>query len=104
MARTIQAGIDLAEVGAKIGEMTTVANTVISERIALMAKAALDPLTADYTEFSRMLPEKAAAAQQAGVALVDEWWALRRDVGDYMTYVARSMTSGWLRRPAMSRN
>ena len=95
VARTIQAGIDLAEVSAKTGEMTMAANTVTSERIALMAKATLDPLTADYTEFSRMLPEKVAAAQLAGVALVDEWWALQRDVGDYMTYVARSMTSGW---------
>ncbi len=95
VARAIQAGIGLAEVSAKTAEIAMAANTVIGERIALMVKVALDPLTADYTEFSRMLPEKVAAAQQAGVALVDEWWALRRDVGDYMSYVARSMTSAW---------
>lgn len=95
VARAIQAGNDLAEASAKTSEMAMAANTVIGERIVLMAKAALDPLTADYAEFSRMLAEKVAAAQQAGVALVDEWWALRRDFGEYMTYVARSMTSGW---------
>jgi hypothetical protein len=95
VARAIQAGIDLAEVSAKIGEMAMAANTVIGERIVLMTKAALDPLTADYAEFSRMFPEKVAAAQLAGVALVDELCGLRRDVGDYMTYVDRSMMSCW---------
>lgn len=95
VARAMRAGIDLAEVSAKAGEMAVAANTVIGERIALMANAALNPLTADYTELSHMLPEKVAAGQQAGVALVDEWLALRRDVGEYMTYIARSMVSGW---------
>jgi hypothetical protein len=101
VARAVQTGIGLAEVSVKAGDMAMAANTVVGERIALMAKAALDPLTADYTEFSRMLPEKVAAAQQAGVALVDEWWTLQRDIGDYMGYVARSMISGW---PPTSRN
>ena len=91
VARAMQAGVGLAEVSTKTGEIAIAANTVIGERIALMAKAALNPLAADYTEFSRMLPEKVAATQQAGVALVGEWWALRRDFTDYMSYVARSM-------------
>ena len=95
VVRAVQAGVGLAEVSTKTGEIAIAANTVIGERIALMAKAALNPLTADYTEFSRMVPEKVAATQQAGVALVGEWWAFRRDLTDYMSYVARSMTSGW---------
>src|SRR5579884_1071651 len=95
VARAMQAGVDLAEVSAKTVEMAVAANTVIGERVALVAEVARDPLAADYTEFARMFPEKIAAMQQAGVALLDEWRALQRDVGDYMTYVARAMMNGW---------
>ena len=47
-----------------------------------------------YAEFARMLPEKAAATQQACAALLDGAWALQRDPGDYMIYIARTMTDG----------
>jgi hypothetical protein len=57
-----------------------------------MVEAVRNPLVADYNEFARMLPEKVTAIHDAGAALVDEWWALQRDVGDYMIYVARAMT------------
>jgi hypothetical protein len=94
LARVMQAGLDFAEVSTKTGEMAAAANTVIGERVALMTEAARDPLVADYAEFARMLPEKVTATHQAGAALLDGWWALQRDIGDYMVYVARAMTSG----------
>jgi hypothetical protein len=94
MARVMQAGLDFVEVGTKTGEMAAAANTVIGERVALMAKAARNPLTGDYAEFARIIPEKMAAMHQAGAALLDGWWALQRDVGDYVAYVARAMTTG----------
>ena len=94
MARVMQAGLDFAEVSTKTGEMAAAANTVIGERVALLAEAARDPLVADYAEFARVLPEKVTAMHQAGAALLDGWWALQRDVGDYTVYVTRAMTSG----------
>jgi hypothetical protein len=94
IARVMQAGLALAEVSNKTGEMAAAANTVIGERVALMMEAARDPLAADHAEFARMLPEKVTALHQAGAALLDGWWALQRDVGNYMTYVARATTSG----------
>lgn len=94
VARAMQVGLDFAEVSTKAGETASAAGTVIGERVALMVAAALDPLTADYTEFARMLPEKVTAISQAGAGLLDGWWTLQRDVGDYMLYVARAMTTG----------
>ena len=94
LARVMQAGLDFAEVSTKTAEMAVAANTVIGERVALMAEAVRDPLTADYVEFARILPEKATAIHQAGAALLDGWWTLQRDIGDYMIYVARAVTSG----------
>lgn len=100
IARAMQAGLDFAEVSTKTGEMAAAANTVIGERVALMAEAARDPLGTDYAEFARILPEKTAAIHQAGAALLDGWWALQRDIGDYMVYIARKMTSGRLPWPS----
>jgi hypothetical protein len=94
LARVMQAGLDFAEVSTKTVEMAVAANTVIGERVALMAEAVRDPLAADYVEFARILPEKATAIHQAGAALLDGWWTLQRDIGDYMIYVARAVTSG----------
>lgn len=95
VARAMQAGADFAVVSAKTGEMAAAANAVIGERVAMMVEAAQNPRTADYTEFARMLPEKVTAMQQAGTALLDEWWSLRGDIGEYTTYVARVMTEDW---------
>jgi hypothetical protein len=67
---------------------------VIGRRVALMAKAAGNPLAGDYAEFARIIPEKVTAMHQAGAALFDGWWALARDVGDHVAYVARATTSG----------
>ena len=94
MARVMQVGLDFAQVGTKTAEMAAAANTVVGERVALMAEAVRDPLAADYAEFARILPEKATAIHQAGAAMLDGWWTLQRDIGDYMIYVARAVTSG----------
>jgi len=94
MTRAMQAVLDFAEMSTKTGEMATAANTVIGERVAMMAQATRDPLAGDYAEFARMLPEKVTAMHQACAALLDGWWALQRDAGDYTIYLARTMTSG----------
>jgi hypothetical protein len=99
LERAMQIGLELAEVSIKTGEMAVAANTVIAERVALMVEAARDPLAGDYAEFARMLHEKVAAMQEAGVALLDRWWALQRNGCDYTTCAARSLASGWGQSP-----
>ncbi|HLG87381.1 MAG TPA: hypothetical protein VKZ79_09325 [Alphaproteobacteria bacterium] len=93
VARAMQVGLDFAEVSTKAGETASASSTVIGERVALMVAAAWNPLAADCAEFARMLPEKAAAISQAGAGLLGGWWTLHRDVGDYMLYLARVMTT-----------
>jgi hypothetical protein len=93
-ARLVEAGIDLADTSLKTGEMTAAAGSVIGARVALMVAAAQDPLSFDYAEFGRMVPEKVQAFSEAGAALLDEWWSLQRDLGDYMLYLGRAVTSG----------
>jgi hypothetical protein len=44
-----------------------------------MNAAARDPLSGDYAEFGRMVPEKVAAFSRSSVALTEEW---RRAQGD----------------------
>jgi hypothetical protein len=94
VARLMEAGLALADVSLKASEMTAAAGTVIGARGALMAAAAQDPLSADYAELGRMIPEKMEAFSAAGAALVEEAWALQRDIGDYLLYIGRAMTSG----------
>jgi hypothetical protein len=99
VARAMQAGADFIEVSIKTGEMAVAANVVLGERVAMIVEATCSPRTADYTEFTHMLPEKVTAMQQAGVALLDEWWSLQGDIGDYMTYVTQVIIGDWRPSP-----
>jgi len=94
IARAMEAALDLADVILKAGEMTTAAGAVIGTRVWMIAAAQQDPLNADHAELGRMLPEKVQAFSEAGAAVVEEWSALSRDVGDYMLYLGRAMTTG----------
>src|SRR5690348_3645492 len=93
-ARLVEAGIDLADTSLKTGEMTAAAGSVISARVALMVAAAQDPLSFDYAELGRMVPEKVQAFSEAGTALFEEWWSLQSDLGEYMLYLGRAVMSG----------
>jgi hypothetical protein len=90
----MQAALDFAEVTLKAGETTSAAGAVIGARSGIISAAIRDPLHADHAEIRRIIPEKMRAISESGVAVLEEWWALARDVGDYMAYVAGAMTSG----------
>jgi hypothetical protein len=92
VTRAMKAAFDLAEVTVKALETVSAAGVVIGARAGVIAAAQQDPLNADHAELGRMLPEKVTAFSQAGAAIAEEWWALQRDVGNYMLYLGRSMT------------
>jgi hypothetical protein len=94
IARAMQAALDVADIGVKATEMTTAAGSVIRERVGMMTAVHCNPLTADYAELGRMIPEKMDAFSEAGAAVFDEWLALHRDVGDYMLFLGRTIMSG----------
>ena len=54
----------------KTSELAIAAHRVIGKRMALGAKATIDPLDADHAELARILPEKVAAFSEAGIALL----------------------------------
>jgi len=100
ITRTMQAALDLAEVTVKAGETISAAGAVIAARFGIMSAALRDPLNADHAELGRMLPEKMRAFAESGAAVIEEWWALNRDVWAYARYLARATTTG--RAPSAS--
>jgi hypothetical protein len=61
----------LAQAGWKTGEMMQASADVIGSRCQSMAEASRNPVTGDYAELGRMVPEKLDAFSRAG------WAALR---------------------------
>lgn len=61
----------LAQAGWKTGEMMRASADVIGSRCQSMAEASRNPLSGDYVELGRMVPEKVDAFSRAG------WAALR---------------------------
>jgi hypothetical protein len=100
LARTLQAGLSLAEVNLKAAEMAAAASAVIGYRMGLIAAAGQNPLAADHAELGRMIPEKVAAFSAAGLAAMEAYWSLQRDLANYMSHVGRMMTAGRLPLPS----
>jgi hypothetical protein len=63
------AGMDMALAGVRTGEAMIAADSVIRNRSETVAHALRDPLSADYAELSRLVPEKLGAIGQAASAV-----------------------------------
>jgi hypothetical protein len=59
----------------------------------LVQRNPLNATPSDAYELQCIVPEKMQAFSQAGASVVAEWWRLDRDIGEYLLYVARTMTS-----------
>jgi hypothetical protein len=100
LAQTVEAAVLLAEVNLKAAEMTVAAGAVIGVRMGMIAAAPHYPCNADRAELSRMVPEKIRAFSEAGTAVVEAYWSLHRDVGDYMVCLGRTMMAGRVPLPS----
>jgi len=65
----------VANTGRQFSETLSASQEVIAKRTDMMQS----PLTADYVELSRMVPEKVEAFSKAGVAVATEWWAMQAE-------------------------
>ena len=63
------AGMDVALAGVRTGEAMIAADSVIRSRTDTIAHAMRNPLSADYAELSRLVPEKLGAIGQAATAV-----------------------------------
>lgn len=68
-----QNSLRLAEAGIKASETMQASAQVIGSRCRSISEAVRDPLTGDYAELARMVPEKADAFTRAG-------WAAARNL------------------------
>lgn len=80
--RLMNAGFGMFEASMKFSEMLLASHSVIGKRVALIKEAASDPLSADYAELGRMVPEKMAAFTRSGAALAEEWRKVHGDLFD----------------------
>lgn len=78
--RMMDAARDIARTGQKASETLAATHAVIDTRIDVIRDAITSPLTADYAELGRMVPEKVEAFSKAGSAVAAEWWAMQTDM------------------------
>src|SRR5688500_10717359 len=91
LQRTLQSAFDVAQVTITQGEMVLAAGAVVGARMKIAVQP--DSLGAAASEVQRIVPEKLQAFSDAGTAVVAEWSRLNRDVGEYLLYLARGMTT-----------
>lgn len=75
--RTMSAALDIGKTGVRSAETMRASGDVIASRSATMRDAIGSPMTADYGELMRMVPEKVGAFSKAGVAIMGECWTMQ---------------------------
>lgn len=72
-------GAAITRTGFQLAETMQASHAVIDQRSRTIASACRDPLSADYAELGRMVPEKVAAFSQAGAAALDDFHAIQNE-------------------------
>jgi hypothetical protein len=85
---------DLAATVVRAGETMVAANVVIGSRVRTMGAAARNPISTDYAELARMIPEKLEAFSRAGASLMRDVESAQAETGAQMRHVTEIMTSG----------
>lgn len=91
--RVMSAWGSVGATGERLSETATASQAVIASRSKTIGAAMRAPLSGDYAELGRMVPEKVAAFAQSGTAGIDALMALQAE------YVAQAQDIGamWLR-------
>jgi hypothetical protein len=92
--RLVTASLEMAQTGWRFGEMMMAAKDVVGDRTSMLQAAAVSPLTGDYAELGRLVPEKVEAFSKAGSDVVAEWWAMQRDIAVHIQHVGSILLSG----------
>ena len=87
-------GFDLAATALRVGETMLAASAVIGSRAGTIRAAAHNPMTADFAELGRMVPEKIEAFSQAGESLMKDIEAVQAETEAQIRHAAAIMTSG----------
>ena len=87
-------GLDLAATAVRAGETLMAAHTVIGSRLGTMGAAVRSPITGDYAELAKMVPEKVEAFSRAGASLMKDAEAVQAEAGAQIRHFTALMTSG----------
>lgn len=79
--RLLAAGADMANAAFRTGETMAAADRVIRNRSVTLAQAWNNPITADYAELGRLVPEKMAASGRATSDVMTELFAIWAEAG-----------------------
>jgi hypothetical protein len=85
--------------GTQMAQIAGASHDVIEARSDIMRDAMLSPLTGDYPELARMVPEKLEAFSAAGTAVMAAWWKAQSDYLAQTTRLSTMMTSGRIPTP-----
>jgi hypothetical protein len=88
------------ETATKMAETLQASHSVIDTRTRMMRDASSNPLSADYRELNRMVPEKIAAFSKSGMAISGDIDAMYQLAAANMTQAANIMTSGRVPNPS----
>lgn len=98
--RLMSAAFDLSRTGLKASATIAASQDVIARRTDILAAAARSPLTADYGEMARMMPEKVEAFSKGGAAMISELWSMQAALMAEGQHLAALMMRG--RPPTLS--
>jgi hypothetical protein len=76
-SRMISAAFGMAGTAQRASEMLNASGEVIARRTAMMGDAARSPLSGNYAELGRIVPEKLEAFSKANAAMASDWWAMQ---------------------------
>lgn len=93
-SRMVSAGLDMQSTWLRSAETMKAAGDVIGVRTEIMRAATTAPLSGDYTELSRMVPEKVAAFSRSGEVVARDILAMRSAWVGQMQRVGMMMLSG----------
>lgn len=98
--RFVASGISIMETNARVVETMRASSEVIAARSAVIRSTMRSPMSGDYAELGRMVPEKIDAFSQAASVMVSAWWSGQSAWFRHLQDLGAVATSG---RPATFR-
>ncbi|MET0377030.1 MAG: hypothetical protein ABW128_22585 [Rhizorhabdus sp.] len=72
----MSAAFDLSHTGRTASATMAASQDVIARRSGIMAAAIRSPMTGDYAELAKIVPEKLEAFSKGTAAMMCEWWSM----------------------------
>lgn len=99
-SRLMSAAFDMSQTSRNASATLAASHDVIARRSDMMAAAMRSPLTGDYVELAKMVPEKIEAFSKGSAAMASEWWSMQAAFMSEAQHLGGMMMRG--RPPSMT--